>query len=55
MRWNQYLLSYAYKICGEYNATNRLLFVKIYAKYVDINHFIVKYKLHGMVTRRSRR
>ena len=46
MRWNQYLLSYAYKFCREYKTTNILLDVKIQAKYVYDKSFLNKYKLH---------
>ena len=35
MRWNQYLLSYVYKFSREYNTTNVLSVVNIWAIYVD--------------------
>ena len=34
VRWNLYLLSYAYKFCRENNTTNVLLVVEIKLKYV---------------------
>ena len=34
MRWNQYILSFAYKFYWEYNTTHVLSVVKIWAKYV---------------------
>ena len=39
MRWNQYLLSYAYKFSREYKTTNVLSVVKIWAIYVDNQSF----------------
>ena len=53
MQWNQYFLSYANRFYREYKTTNVLLVVKVYVRYVLINHFIIKYILYGMVTRRS--
>ena len=50
-QWNQYLLSYAYRFCREYKTKNVLSIVKIRQNTLIINHFIIKYKLHGMVTR----
>ena len=51
MRWNQYLLNYAYKFCREYKTTYILSVVKT----LIINHFIIENNLYGMVTRRSLR
>ena len=47
MQWNRNLLSYAYKFCREYKTTNVLSAVKIYVRYVEVNHFIIKYILYG--------
>ena len=49
-----YLLSFAYNFYME-KTTNVLLVVKCKSNTLINNHFIIKFKVHGMVTRRSRR
>ena len=51
--WNQQFLRYAYKFWKEYKTTNVHMYWKLNLN--TLHHFIMKYKLHGMVTRHSRR
>ena len=51
--WNQQFLRYAYKFWKEYKTTNVHMYWKLSPN--TFNHSIIKYKLHGMVTRCSRR
>ena len=48
-------ISFAYNFCMEKKPTNILLVVKCKSNTLINNHFIIKFKVHGMVTRRSRR
>ena len=50
MQGNQYLINFAYKICLEEKTTNFYKLCKFKPNTFIINHFIIEYKLHGMVT-----
>ena len=50
-----YLLSFAYNFCMEKKPTDVLLVVKCKSNTLIIINFIIKFKVHGMVTRRNSR
>ena len=55
VRWYLYLLSYAYNFCKENKTTMFYWLWKLKSNTLINNHFIIKYKVYGMVTRRNRR
>ena len=58
VRWNLYLPSNAHNFCRENKTINMFMFYwlwKFQSNTLINNHFMIKYKEHGMVTRCSRR
>ena len=53
VRWYLYLLSYAYNFCKENKTTMFYWLWKLKSNTLINNHFIIKYKVYGMVTRRN--